>query len=125
METSRTTVVDRIKRLRAVIAKPRTYVAWYGANFAIFLTTHEIAAIKRVFVDVLEGVPEGVKYQQVRCREIPTLGHRLTPNVNNVSTGVLFTSWKAPAGKVSGWNTDEREDAVRWFLMGGGISDPR
>lgn len=117
-------IKQQLGKLRAALAHPRAYIVWYHDRFAIFLTTEPIAEVRRRFIE-LGGTKDDTQLQtqHVRCREIPTLGHRLINHTSKMATGCLFVSWKVGAsGKVYGWNTSDREDAVRWFIMGGGVS---
>jgi hypothetical protein len=115
--------LERIKRLRALFTRPRTYVAWHGERFAIFLTTDGVNEIKKTFVGI-GGVGEVTDRDEqaklVRCREVPVLGHRPTWTDEMVSTGCVFASWKySNSGKVWGWNLIDRERSQRWMLYDG------
>lgn len=116
--------VERIKKIRGLFTRPRTYVAWHGERFAIFLTTDGVNEIKRSFVgiggagdDVIDRTEQA---KLVRCREIPLLGHRPTWTDELIATGCIFASWKySNSGKVWGWNGTDRERSQNWMLHDG------
>lgn len=112
--------VDRMKRVRALFTRPRTYVAWHGERFAIFLTTDGVNEIKKTFVGI-GGVGEITDRDEqaklVRCREIPLLGHRPTWTDERIATGCIFASWKySDSGKVWGWDGNDRTLSQQWIL---------
>lgn len=116
--------IERIKKVRGLFTRPRTYVAWHDERFAVFLTADGVNEIKKTFV-TMGGTGEVTDHDEqtklVRCREIPVLGHRPTWTEDNVATGCVFASWKhnAVSGKVWGWNMLERERSQRWLLHDG------
>jgi len=115
--------VERMKKVRGKFTRPRTYVAWHGERFAIFITTDGVNEIKKTFVG-MGGVGEVTdrveQAKLVRCREVPVLGHRPTWTEEMVSTGCVFASWKySVSGKVWGWDANDRERSQRWMLHDG------
>lgn len=114
--------IERMRRLRALFARPRTYVVWHGERFALFLTTDGVNEIKQTFVGIggVGDVTDRTEQAKlVRCREVPVLGHRPTWTDEMIATGCVFASWKySDSGKVWGWDRLDRENAQRWLLTG-------